>query len=125
MATSKKLLKLNQKCLNCGQGLQTLGKAGACYGVFAPPALLNCGEIMADQKTEIAFKIARDFKDGSVTPILANMEWQESLIKLQSRLHRRTIMLSIIVSSFLSLVGVLIGVLLGEYIKETQAPPPK
>ena len=80
---------------------------------------------MADQKTEIAFKIARDFKDGSVTPILANMEWQESLIKLQSRLHRRTIMLSIIVSSFLSLVGVLIGVLLGEYIKETQAPPPK
>ena len=63
-----------------------------------------------EKKKEIALAKARDFKDGSPNPFLAQMEWEEHLLKVQQILNRRTVLLSVIISSILGMSGVVGGV---------------
>ena len=73
-----------------------------------------------EKKKEIVFAKARDFKDGSPNPFLAQMEWEEHLLKVQQILNRRTVLLSVIISSILGMSGVVGGVFLKDHLEKNK-----
>ena len=73
-----------------------------------------------EKKKEIALAKARDFQDGSPNPFLAQMEWEEHLLKVQQILNRRTVLLSVIISSILGMSGVVGGVFLKDHLEKNK-----
>jgi hypothetical protein len=73
-----------------------------------------------EKKKEIALAKARDFKDGIPNPFLAQMEWEEHLLKVQQILNRRTVLLSVIISSILGMSGVVGGVFLKDHLEKSK-----
>lgn len=76
---------------------------------------------MSEQKKdELALAKARDFRDGDPKPFRAQMEWEEHLIKVQQRLNRRTVLLSVVISSILGMLGIIGGAFLQYHLERNR-----
>ncbi len=75
-----------------------------------------------EEKAKIALAKARDFKDGSPAPFLAQMEWEEHLIKEQQRLNREIMVEQhklnkriVIIAAIISALSAIFGGLIQKY----------
>lgn len=61
-----------------------------------------------EKKNKIALGKARDFKDGSPDPFLAQMEWEEYLMDKQHKFNKRLVIITVIATIVAAILGGLI-----------------